>query len=368
MRVADTTSIASRIEQAFQSASTTTGTSFDYLVKTAERESSFNTAAKAKTSSATGLFQFIESTWLETMKEAGPGLGLSQYADQIERTRSGKFRVADPEMRREILDLRKDPEISSLMAGALTQKNAAHMSSRLGREPSQGELYMAHFLGATGANRLISAAQDRPNVDANSLFPAQAKANKAIFYNRDGSARTAAEVYDVIVSKHDAVTMIASVSDNPVSAVPSAKPQVSPMMLAQLDAETVPVPRPAPSQDLQTDPTLDSAPVVAEAVPDTGPADPASERVLSAWRATDANSPFEVLFRDNGNEVPERIGASFLSAFSAKQNEPLFSALNEAASQVAVQIAAGDSKGPLDLTRFLNYRDRDEQKDLLPPA
>lgn len=397
MRVADSTSVASRIEQAFQSASTSTGTSFDYLVKTAERESSFNTTAKAKTSTATGLFQFIESTWLETMKEAGPEFGLSKYADQIERTRSGKYRVADPAMRREILDLRKDPEISSLMAGALTQKNANHMSSRLGREPTEGELYMAHFLGATGANRLINAAQDRPNVDANSLFPAQAKANKAIFYNRDGSARTAAEVYDVIVSKHDAVTMIASVTDNPVSAVPTAKPQMSPMMLAQLDAQAVPVPKPAPAPvpaDANTSVVARSDPEPAAPIPATpvpaslansepnpvpgnpsvvaksgaAPADPASERVLSAWRATETSNPFEALFRDNGNDVPQRIGASFLSAFSAKPNEPLFSALNEAASQVAVQIAAGDREGPLDLTRFLNYRDRDEQKDLLPPA
>ncbi len=89
MRVADTASIASRIELAFQSASTSTGTSFDYLVKTAARESSFNPTAKARTSSATGLFQFIESTWLETMKEAGPKHGLEKYSDQIQRSKSG---------------------------------------------------------------------------------------------------------------------------------------------------------------------------------------------------------------------------------------------------------------------------------------
>jgi len=81
MHVADTPSVASRIELAFQSASNSTGTSFDYLVKTAARESSFNPSAKAKTSSATGLFQFIESTWLETMKEAGPRHGLEKYSD-----------------------------------------------------------------------------------------------------------------------------------------------------------------------------------------------------------------------------------------------------------------------------------------------
>ena len=117
MRVADTASVASRIELAFQSASTSTGTSFDYLVKTAARESAFDPTAKARTSSATGLFQFIESTWLETLKEAGPKHGLEKYADQISRGKNGKHYVSDPQMRKEILDLRKDPEISSVMAG-----------------------------------------------------------------------------------------------------------------------------------------------------------------------------------------------------------------------------------------------------------
>ncbi len=209
MLIADTTSIASRIELAFQSASSSTGTSFDYLVKTAARESSFNPAAKAKTSSATGLFQFIESTWLETMKEAGPKYGLDKYSDQIKQGKNGKFYVSDPQMRREILDLRKDPEISSMMAGALTQKNASYLERRIGRDPTDGELYMAHFLGANGASRLIGAAGESPDMRADKIFSAQARANKPIFYHSNGKARSMQEVYEVIVSKHDAVTMIA---------------------------------------------------------------------------------------------------------------------------------------------------------------
>jgi transglycosylase-like protein with SLT domain len=212
MRVADTASVASRIELAFQSASTSTGTSFDYLVKTAARESSFNPAAKAKTSSATGLFQFIESTWMETMKEAGPRHGLEKFSDHIQRSKSGKYYVRDPQMRREILELRKDPEISSMMAGAYTQKNAEYLERRTGREPSDGELYMAHFLGANGAGRLIDATRANPDMRADKVFSAQARANKSIFYHRNGKARSMQEVYEVITSKHDAVTMIAEVS------------------------------------------------------------------------------------------------------------------------------------------------------------
>ena len=234
MRVADTASVASRIELAFQSASTSTGTSFDYLVKTAARESAFDPTAKARTSSATGLFQFIESTWLETLKEAGPKHGLEKYADQISRGKNGKHYVSDPQMRKEILDLRKDPEISSVMAGALTQKNAAHLQRKIGREPTDGELYMAHFLGAHGASKLIDATAANPDMRADKMFSRQARANKPIFYHSNGKARSMEEVYQAIVSKHDEVSKIAVASGKrgpglsseltAVAAVPSAKP------------------------------------------------------------------------------------------------------------------------------------------------
>ncbi|MBO6759057.1 MAG: transglycosylase SLT domain-containing protein [Roseibium sp.] len=362
MRVAETTSIASRIEQAFQSASTSTGTSFDYLVKTAQRESSFNPAAKARTSSATGLFQFIESTWLETLKQAGARHGLEKYSDQIERTSSGKYRVADPQMRKEILDLRKDPEISSLMAGALTQKNASHLSGKLGRSPSDGELYMAHFLGATGATRLISAAESNPDMRADRLFSAQAKANKPIFYHRNGAARSMAEVYDVIVSKHDAVTMIASVSGSgrkpervtgltEIAALPMAKPeQPVGVPLARPDAPVYAQAAPAPASDPQ--PATDRP----------------TQRILSAFQATETANPFEALFRNDAGSQEVEVKSRFASAFAAVQ-ETAYSVLKRNDSKLAVQeLASIQGGGPLDLTRFLQFRPEDEQRDLLPPV
>lgn len=280
MRIADTPSVASRIELAFQSASTSTGTSFDYLVKTAARESSFNPQAKAKTSSATGLFQFIESTWLETMKEAGPRHGLEKFSDQIKRSKSGKFYVSDPQMRKQILELRKDPEISSLMAGALTQKNANHLERKIGREPTDGELYMAHFLGAHGASKLIDAAAANPNQRADSVFSAQARANKPIFYNRNGTARSMEEVYKVIVSKHDAVSMIAEAGGRKnlrtsgelqnVAALPVSKPMnmvptVNPGTFDHLAGD------PAAAFAMQSKPT---PPTRVASAPETRPYDP----------------------------------------------------------------------------------------------
>ncbi|GGB59740.1 hypothetical protein GCM10011316_34720 [Roseibium aquae] len=368
MRVADTTSVASRIEQAFQSASSSTGTSFDYLVKTAQRESSMNPTAKARTSSATGLFQFIESTWLETMKEAGPRHGLEKYSDQIGRTKSGKYFVSDPQMRQEILDLRKDPEVSSLMAGALTEKNAQHLSRKLGREPTDGELYMAHFLGATGASRLIDAAQTRPDLRADALFSAQARANKPIFYHRNGAPRSMEEVYQVIVSKHDAVTMIAEASDGKktrvqglteIAALPNAKPQ------QQIG---VPVARPDEPVVADAQPPAAGQQKVAEAKPELRHLDPATDRVISAFRATETANPFEALFRNDPASKTAAVQSRFVSAFAAVEENP-YARLGGTSSELAIQELAWLQDGrPLDLTRFLRFEDDEEKRDLLPPV
>ncbi|MBD8890276.1 transglycosylase SLT domain-containing protein [Roseibium litorale] len=353
MRVADSASIASRIEQAFQTASTSTGTSFDYLVKTAARESSFNTDAKAKTSSATGLFQFIESTWLETMKESGAELGLGKYADQIQQTKSGKYVVSDPQARQEILNLRKDPEIASLMAGAFTQKNADYLTRKLGRDPSEGELYMAHFLGANGAKRLIESTQSNAEARADKLFPAQAKANKSIFYNSDGTARSNAEVYSAITSKHDAVTMIASVSPertkgiSSVGLVPGHKPVSSGSEVLAFADESQSL-----GENLET----------------------ATNEAVSAFKAHDAEGPFQALFRNDPSSERQTLRSRFDSAFSAAERSAIFTSADTAASGPSTTLALQEQsngllgEGPLDLTKFLTYEVAQKKKDLLPPV
>lgn len=192
----------SHITAALQQASAKTGTDFNYLLKTAMRESSLDCNAKSSTSSACGLFQFTEQSWLGTMKQDGGALGLGQYADQISRDSRGRYVVTDPAARREILALRNDPEVSALMAGAYTNDSRERLEGRLGRDVNGGELYIAHFLGAGGASKMISSAEETPNAPADELFPAAAAANRSIFYNRDGSPRSVNEVYDNLVAKH----------------------------------------------------------------------------------------------------------------------------------------------------------------------
>jgi hypothetical protein len=187
---------------AIRQASRLTGTSFDYLLATAQVESGLNPRAQATTSSAGGLFQFIEQTWLATVKEAGPNLGYGRYADAIVRTESGRYAVSDPASRDQILKLRHDPTANALMAGAFTRNNAAKLADQLGRRASEGELYMAHFLGTAGAARLITRAGDQPDARAADLFPHAARANRSIFYDRQGRARSVAQVYGVLAGRY----------------------------------------------------------------------------------------------------------------------------------------------------------------------
>jgi Transglycosylase SLT domain len=193
-----------RIAGSIRQAASTTGASFEYLLATAKMESNFNPKAAATTSSARGLFQFIDQTWLGTVKEAGPHLGYGKYADAITRDASGSYSVDDPTARAAIMRLRDDPEASSAMAGVLTQSNSFKLTGKIGRRPTDAELYMAHFMGVGGAGKLIQNAEDNPNASAARMFPNAAAANQSIFYDRAGQPRTVSQVYSVLGTRYAA--------------------------------------------------------------------------------------------------------------------------------------------------------------------
>ncbi len=190
---------------------------FDYLLQTAIRESSLNPEAKASTSSAVGLFQFLDSTWLQTMKEQGPRLGYQNYANAITVNSDGDYDVRNKALRKEILALREDPQVAADLAAAFTQSNGAYLESKFGRMPSAGELYIAHFLGPQGAEKLFRAGLDNPDQIAAKLFPRQAKANPQIFY-ADGEPRTIRELYRALVAKHLGTPSNVAVADSKFAA------------------------------------------------------------------------------------------------------------------------------------------------------
>lgn len=197
-------SARAQIAGTIKNAANATGASFEYLISAAKIESNLNPKAQASTSSARGLYQFIEQTWLGTVKEAGATFGFGKYADAISKSSSGGYSVGDPSTRDEILKLRDDPAANAAMAGVLTQSNSFKLTGAIGRRPTDGELYIAHFMGVGGASKLISKAEDSPNASGPALFPSAAAANRSIFYNRDGSARSVSQVYSVLTSRYDA--------------------------------------------------------------------------------------------------------------------------------------------------------------------
>jgi hypothetical protein len=212
---------------AIRTGSERTGADFSYLLKTAQRESSLDPEAKARTSSASGLFQFVEQTWLGMVKGAGAEHGLAPLASAISETRGGRFEVADPAMKSQILALRSDPRISSVMAGELTRRNGASLAAALGRQPTQGDLYVAHVMGASGGAELIRKAQSQPTQSAAAVFPDQAGANRGIFYDKaSGRARNVGEVYAVLSAGASelAVPSVPQLKSDPTTWFGSAAP------------------------------------------------------------------------------------------------------------------------------------------------
>jgi hypothetical protein len=145
-----------------------------YLQATALVESGGNASARAGTSSAGGMFQFIDSTWKQMTKEMGKDYSLQD-----------KF----------------DPKKASEVMAYFTQKQKGQLEKGIGRQASNTDLYMAHFLGAGGATKFLNAMQKNPGQSAAAMDPAAAKANKNIYYDKSGRERSLQEVYSLMGSK-----------------------------------------------------------------------------------------------------------------------------------------------------------------------
>ena len=187
-------------------ASEATGADPVYMMALADKESSFIPANRAATSSAEGLFQFITSTWLHTVRSFGAQHGLAMEAAAIE-TVNGQLTVPNEEMRAHILGLRRNPYISALMAAEMMKRDKEKIEARLGRKLSRSEFYLSHFFGVDSASKFIALVDDAPKKSAPSVFPAAAKSNKALFFSQNGKKTrqlSVAEVYgriDTMIDK-----------------------------------------------------------------------------------------------------------------------------------------------------------------------
>lgn len=200
-----------RIQSAIAQASSRTGVDFSYLLGQAKLESGLNASARAGTSSASGLYQFIEQSWLAVVKKHGAENGMAWAADSIGQTGSGRYTVADGATRQSILALRNDPAAASLMAAEHASDNKSALEGTLGRTANGTDLYMAHFLGLGGAKKFLSAMQNNPDAGASALFPAAAGANRNIFYAANGQPRSLSQIYDRFAAKLDNASASAGV-------------------------------------------------------------------------------------------------------------------------------------------------------------
>ena len=171
---------------AIRDASTRSGMPFDVMLASAKMESGLNPTAQAGTSSASGLFQFIEQTWLDAVRQYGPQHGLSADAAQVVR-RDGQLTVDDPAARQRILDLRKNPEVASALAGDHLRAISDKLGQTLGRAPEAAEIYLGHLLGGGGASQILQALRTAPAQSASDLLPAAARANPTLFNSPDGT-------------------------------------------------------------------------------------------------------------------------------------------------------------------------------------
>ncbi|OYY90553.1 MAG: flagellar biosynthesis protein FlgJ [Sphingomonas sp. 28-66-16] len=203
MNVNPVASRAGAVQSAIALASAKTGIDFNYLLGQAQVESGLNANARAGTSSASGLYQFIDQSWLAVVKKHGAEHGLGWAADSIQQGAGGKLTVADAGTRQAILALRNDPEAASLMAAEHAADNKAAIEGSLGRTATGTDLYMAHFLGLGGARSFLRQLDSNPNKIGAALFPAAANANRNIFYAGNGQPRTIADIYQRFAAKLD---------------------------------------------------------------------------------------------------------------------------------------------------------------------
>lgn len=191
------TAARTAVEAAVQIAASRTGIDFGYLIAQARLESGLNPKAQSRSSSAAGLYQFTNATWLETVRKHGAEHGLGWAANAL---KDGAAALGH-ETRTAILALRNDAQASALMAAEYAADNRDALESRLGHAVGTTELYLAHFLGSSGAARFLKANDSNAATSAAAVAPSAARSNRSIFFSADGRARSVGEVLQRFADK-----------------------------------------------------------------------------------------------------------------------------------------------------------------------
>jgi hypothetical protein len=169
-----------------------TNTDFKSLLASSLSESHHDPAATNKRSTATGAYQMTERTWLDLMRRHGAEVGQGDAAAKI-TTVDGAPTVTDPADRAAILALRNNSALAGALAARYSDENRTHLGKILGHPPTENQVRMAYLLGASGAGRLLKAAQSAPDTTVDKILPAAVKSNPGLFVLPGGGVKTASE-------------------------------------------------------------------------------------------------------------------------------------------------------------------------------
>lgn len=190
--------VAPDVIKTIYKASLRTGVDFELLVLKARMESDFGQFNVAAGSSARGLFQYIEPTWLTLMHRYGAEMGYPHYAEAIKFSRGLPY-VKNKYLKAEILALRHDQDASTLIKAYQVQEETDVIRGlKRGQRVTAADHYISHMLGLSLARELYDL-RARNSVFALALLDRAdmreaAKLNRAFFY--DGKTPLAAvDVY-----------------------------------------------------------------------------------------------------------------------------------------------------------------------------
>lgn len=178
---------------ALQQAERATGADPVLLLAIARRESGFDPAARSRSSSARGLMQFTNATWLEVVRDFGHRHGLAHQADALSFGPRGS-EAASERVVREVLRLRENPQLAAVMVAERLESWRKPLEEALGRVVTPSDLYFVHLLGPAGARRFLAELARAPAQSAAAVMGTAVKANRSLFV-QDGHMLSLAEVY-----------------------------------------------------------------------------------------------------------------------------------------------------------------------------
>jgi hypothetical protein len=163
----------------------------ELLQKIGGAESGFRAGAKNPKSTAKGLFQFVDKTWAEMGGKPG-----EQFI----------------------------PQKNAELGARYVKRNKDTLTQALGREPSYGEVYAAHFFGPTGAKALLTKADPNAPIEQSlAIFESPKRVAKVLKQNPNLKGKTTAEVLADLDAK---MGVKKPVAETPTVAAPTtpAKP------------------------------------------------------------------------------------------------------------------------------------------------